>query len=839
MGEARLKGVLSLFPGSVQTFTHAEGEEINRYSRAELDARRTEYKSALNSQTPGAIRDRARRERLKSDPEYKNKERLRQKLIRANNPGQTAAKYKKWREENAVWVDNYKEVRKGLARKGEFIPIDSEGQNYPYADKPEKDIIYNNVVYPPHGTYLWGAYSHKTRHPLYLTDPRSKGMVKYMLSAKVIFDWLLDDVKGTYGEQNYVMFGMSYDMTQIFLQLPHDVTYEIFKGSRLDDEHEFDASVFWQDYAIRLVQSKWLTLWRLRDHNHPYKVDVDGEFILDKKGRKQLDTVQKIQIYETFGYFQTGFAKVVEDMMKEQKSSASKQLLELNNHVAYLNSPEFEAKTRVAYDNYQGRYATFEEKLQSARFSEMWEIEQRRAVVETELADLSKDAALIKDFKPLRGDFRSKEIEPIRDYMTGEIRQLAVRMEQIRQTLEKLELFPTSWHGPGAVASALIMKYKIKDHFGSDISTDVTPGSQQDYAHHSFAGGRIELLQQGYLKAGYLAAYDIASAYPAGAVELPSLAAHTGRWVFKTKEDFQFKSLKQLREMVDTSIVSMFKAKWDFPIFEVLGHFKGVSAYEDPSSINIPFYPLWYRTDSGRILCPSSGYGIYNREDILAAIAWMEYYMPGYPKKEYDVGAPEQKLKAFFEIEDAWIWEINEEYKDFHPLEVLKDHFAKRRAIKDDVEAKNKEIDRVNKERKAKGEAELPYEYDITEKVLKLILNSVYGKLAQFVGSSNKVPNCANPYYAAAITAYCRRRLIELAMTDPSAVIFKATDGLLATRPLHHLPYSIKGVKNCPKNRSGKRVKDESAGDAIGLGDWEYAQRDGGYSTWLACTYII
>jgi hypothetical protein len=167
----------------------------------------------------------------------------------------------------------------------------------------------------------------------------------------------------------------------------------------------------------------------------------------------------------------------------------------------------------------------------------------------------------------------------------------------------------------------------------------------------------------------------------------------------------------------------------------------------------------------------------------------------------------------------------------------LKGLFRKRRGIKDVIEAKNKEIDKLNAPIKVRNkivekegrepEPELPYEYDITEKVLKLILNSVYGKLAQFVGSSNKVPNCANPYYAAAITA-CRRRLIELAITDPSAIIFFATDGILSIRPLHHLPIPVKGVKNCPVKRSGKRVKDESAGDVISLGDWEYAQRDGG-----------
>jgi hypothetical protein len=193
---------------------------------------------------------------------------------------------------------------------------------------------------------------------------------------------------------------------------------------------------------------------------------------------------------------------------------------------------------------------------------------------------------------------------------------------------------------------------------------------------------------------------------------------------------------------------------------------------------------------------------------------------------------------ANVEIEDAWIWEVNETHKDGRPFDILKVLFGKRRGIKDHIEAKNKEIDKLNAAVKARNkiaakegralEDELPYEYDITEKVLKLILNSVYGKLAQFVGSSNKVPTCANPYYAAAITAYCRRRLIELAMVDPSAIIFFATDGIIAKRPLHHLPISIKGVKNCPIKRSGQRVEDESAGDVISLGDWEYARRDGG-----------
>ena len=43
------------------------------------------------------------------------------------------------------------------------------------------------------------------------------------------------------------------------------------------------------------------------------------------------------------------------------------------------------------------------------------------------------------------------------------------------------------------------------------------------------------------------------------------------------------------------------------------------------------------------------------------------------------------------------------------------------------------------------------------------------------------------PYYAAATTAYCRRRLVEAALIDPHAIVFFATDGIVSTRPLNGL----------------------------------------------------
>ena len=68
----------------------------------------------------------------------------------------------------------------------------------------------------------------------------------------------------------------------------------------------------------------------------------------------------------------------------------------------------------------------------------------------------------------------------------------------------------------------------------------------------------------------------------------------------------------------------------------------------------------------------------------------------------------------------------------------------------------------------------------------------------------------ANPYYAAATTAYCRRRLIEAALLDPHAIVFFATDGIVSTRPLEGLA----------------RVRKQ--GDVVDLGDWEYCEADSG-----------
>jgi hypothetical protein len=55
------------------------------------------------------------------------------------------------------------------------------------------------------------------------------------------------------------------------------------------------------------------------------------------------------------------------------------------------------------------------------------------------------------------------------------------------------------------------------------------------------------------------------------------------------------------------------------------------------------------------------------------------------------------------------------------------------------------------------------------------------------VGSGNdgKPPPTANPHYAAAITAWTRAQLLKAALHDPHSIVMFATDGIIATAPLH------------------------------------------------------
>ena len=250
-------------------------------------------------------------------------------------------------------------------------------------------------------------------------------------------------------------------------------------------------------------------------------------------------------------------------------------------------------------------------------------------------------------------------------------------------------------------------------HYGPDIAaSNIWP--QQTAAHQAYYGGRIELLKQGYIENRALHVYDIASAYPTAMVEFPSLAG--GEWASKTGTEFRKGSLGELRAAVEVaSWLSMFKIRFQFPTYE--------RYHADArKAVFIPFYPLPYRDKRGGILFPATGYGWYTWDDVLAAIAWLERFVPDFPRS-----TSKQCRMTAFEIEEAWTFQPGHEGRaNERPFDFVRDLFVQRRQIKEAA-------DRAGR-------------YDIREKVIKLSLNSIYGKLAQSVGGDGEAPTVANPY---------------------------------------------------------------------------------------------
>jgi len=70
---------------------------------------------------------------------------------------------------------------------------------------------------------------------------------------------------------------------------------------------------------------------------------------------------------------------------------------------------------------------------------------------------------------------------------------------------------------------------------------------------------------------------------------------------------------------------------------------------------------------------------------------------------------------------------------------------------------------------------------DLAEKILKLGMNSGYGKLAE---SRTNRPYYQNLLWAGMITAMTRGKLMEVVAQDPEAVVILATDAVYSTRPL-------------------------------------------------------
>jgi hypothetical protein len=125
--------------------------------------------------------------------------------------------------------------------------------------------------------------------------------------------------------------------------------------------------------------------------------------------------------------------------------------------------------------------------------------------------------------KAKRGNFKLAEVVAISHYNQLELVLLIQLMNELRLRLNKVGLRPRRWNSPGAIASALFSREKIKQHRNENL-----PDAVAEAGRYAYAGGRFELIKYGSVKERVYE-YDINSAYPAALREVPSLQG--GNWL--------------------------------------------------------------------------------------------------------------------------------------------------------------------------------------------------------------------------------------------------------------------------------------------------------------------
>ena len=196
--------------------------------------------------------------------------------------------------------------------------------------------------------------------------------------------------------------------------------------------------------------------------------DQDKPFYYDGKGVKRVSSKQRICIYDTFGFFQMKFTGALEGFPN--------------------------ALTKEEYE-------------------------------------------LVAANKAKRGRFKPEDIEEIKRYTSLELKGLVNMLDTIRKSLrtaiegKPIEL--SKWYGAGAIANAalsLFLGAEGQAHLGNmgqySVAQWEDPNHYCNWVKRAYFGARIDLVKQGN-HTGALYEYDIASAYPAIACELPSMKGGT------------------------------------------------------------------------------------------------------------------------------------------------------------------------------------------------------------------------------------------------------------------------------------------------------------------------
>lgn len=296
---------------------------------------------------------------------------------------------------------------------------------------------------------------------------------------------------------------------------------------------------------------------------------------------------------------------------------------------------------------------------------------------------------IIARLKAERGAFTLADIDVIREYNAEECRLLVELMEALRTALHDVGLRPRSWLGAGAIAAALLAKHDVDKHVSQRRPATV----DEDVLPRAYFGGRTEVFRQGvWNERAY--AWDVNSAYPAEAIELPTAL---GTW-------------RKTRRYDAGEPWAIWRVRWRL---------------RDDDAIIAPF-PF---RDRRSIYYPLQGEGWYHGVEVAAAL---------------------EIFGDQIEVTGGYVFTPADGSR---PFAFLTDVYAERQQLK------------------AEGHA--------GEKVLKLGINSVYGKLAQGNTRDGRRPRFQDYFWAGRITAGTRAKVLAAAHQGHEHLVAIATDGIV------------------------------------------------------------
>jgi hypothetical protein len=385
---------------------------------------------------------------------------------------------------------------------------DENGREWPLAEIPKAEqkrmIEAGGAIYVPQKIIVLAAGNDNAMRVLARAD-KGLGKDAPALSSIEMMKSLCDLPRLAPKGTNFVWYAGSYDASHILKDLPFELGWEAARQMSFDnrelmakdqetidkaqegidpddykggpDDPSIRRNVIWitvdpvtkepLGFAINYLKGKWLKLGMLK---HPE--DKNRWYRTTKRGKGTLHYSKRVVIQDVVGFFQSTFLKAMDGM---------------------------------------------------------------RGTI-----DISDDEqALINWGKPLRGDFANQDMGRIIDYNRTEIVILARMMEAFRKALRELGLQPTRWHGPGVIAELELKRRGIvpvkkwgrvvKHGHYPDFLRATDTSVAQDWSHHGFSGGRIDLVRQGVHcdPENPIFQYDICAAYPSIIFELPSMRSET------------------------------------------------------------------------------------------------------------------------------------------------------------------------------------------------------------------------------------------------------------------------------------------------------------------------